>query len=69
MLKKVEILFHYNRVCTDPGKPGKSWNITVAFSRTGSESEPTITKMGLYLVREGLKIILQSTNSDMKSGT
>jgi len=23
------------RVCTGPGKPGKSWNFTVAFSRTG----------------------------------
>jgi len=24
-----------NRVCTGPGKPGKSWNFIVAFSRTG----------------------------------
>jgi len=23
------------RVCTGPGKPGKSWNFIVAFSRTG----------------------------------
>jgi len=23
------------RVCMGPGKPGKSWNLTVAFSRTG----------------------------------
>ena len=26
---------HYNRVCTGPGKPGKSWNFIMAFSRTG----------------------------------
>ena len=24
-----------SRVCTDPGKPGKSWNFIMAFSRTG----------------------------------
>jgi len=24
-----------NRVCTGPGKSGKSWNFVVAFSRTG----------------------------------
>ena len=23
------------RVCTGPGKPGKSWNVILAFSRTG----------------------------------
>ena len=23
------------RVCTGPGKPGKSWNFIVSFSRTG----------------------------------
>ena len=26
---------HLIRVRTGPGKPGKSWNLTVAFSRTG----------------------------------
>jgi len=26
---------HIYRVCTGPGKPGKSWNVVVAFSRTG----------------------------------
>ena len=24
-----------NRVCTGPGKPGKSWNFGMEFSRTG----------------------------------
>jgi len=28
-------LFPRYMVCTGPGKPGKSWNFIVAFSRTG----------------------------------
>jgi len=28
-------LQEYNRVHTDPGNPGKSWNFILAFSRTG----------------------------------
>ena len=27
--------FEYYRVRTGPGKPGKSWNFVVTFSRTG----------------------------------
>ena len=33
--KKVSPRQSYNRVRTGPGKPGKSWNFILAFSRTG----------------------------------
>ena len=32
---KVPLLYTFYRVCTGPGKPGKSWNFIMAFSRTG----------------------------------
>jgi len=37
----------YVRVGTGPGKPGKSWNFTVAFSRTG-KSRKTVTGPGKF---------------------
>ena len=30
------------RVCMGPGKPGKSWNFTLTFSRTGKPRSKTI---------------------------
>ena len=32
---KIYVTLISNRVRTGPGKPGKSWNFVVAFSRTG----------------------------------
>ena len=29
------IMLAKNRICMGPGKPGKSWNFILAFSRTG----------------------------------
>ena len=34
-LKSMVKYVTFNRVCTGPGKPGKSWNFIVALSRTG----------------------------------
>ena len=42
---KVPLLYTFYRVCTGPGKPGKSWNFIMAFSRTG--------KMPLALEKSG----------------
>jgi len=44
-VKYLELL--RDRVRTSPGKPGKSWNFTVAFSRTG-KSWKSATGPGKY---------------------
>ena len=35
LLVRINFQIGSNRVRTGPGKPGKSWNFFVAFSRTG----------------------------------
>ena len=36
------LFYSVNRVHTGPGNPGKSWNFTLAFSRTGKKVTYTL---------------------------